>query len=380
MICNLTAENFCIFGRIQGKKEKPIRANHHSISLTPGSTWAYRAAIDTWLGWESGTAVLSVSKDGEHYRDFLLDRAVILQEGVWFSITALREPSAVQMAAVFLPTLERVDAARGQFSIFPKLRVTCIHTLFYQEKERGFLLPGQAYPTAELLYVDAGSIHSVTEGQDVVLNQGDMALYGPGQWRMQYADAAAAPRLVSVSFDAVGLEEAMLAGRYFRAPQQAVILLQQMMREQERLDEVSEDLLFGLLTQLLQQLRREMGENRESGQLPHNLRGENETIRKAQQYVGEHVDKKLSVPVVAQSIGVSASYLTALFHKHLQIAPAEYIRRIKLQKSKQLIREGNLNFTQISEYLQYSTVHHFSRQFKQMYGITPTEYAKTVRG
>ncbi len=380
MICNLTAESFCIFGRIQGKKEKSIRANHHSVSLTPGSTWAYRTAIDTWIGWESGTAVLSVSKDGEHYRDFLLDRAVILQEGVWFSLTALREPSAVQMAAVFLPTLERVNAARRQFSVFPKLRVNCIHTLFYQEKERGFLTPGQAYPTAELLYVDAGSIHSVTEGQDVVLNQGDMALYGPGQWRMQYADAAAAPRLVTVSFDAVGLEEAMLAGRYFRAPQQAVILLQQMMREQERLDEVSEDLLFGLLTQLLLQLRREKGENRESGQLPHNLRGENETIRKAQEYVGEHVDKKLSVPVVAQSIGVSASYLTALFHKHLQIAPAEYIRRIKLQKSKQLIREGNLNFTQISEYLQYSTVHHFSRQFKQMYGITPTQYAKTVRG
>ena len=89
--------------------------------------------------------------------------------------------------------------------------------------------------------------------------------------------------------------------------------------------------------------------------------------------------EKLTVPVVAEEIGVSASYLTALFHKHLQLSPGEYIRRMKLQQSKQLIREGQMNFTEVSEALCYSTVHHFSRQFKQMFGMTPTEYAKSVR-
>ena len=44
-----------------------------------------------------------------------------------------------------------------------------------------------------------------------------------------------------------------------------------------------------------------------------------------------------------------------------------------------MIREGNLNFTEIAAALQYSTVHHFSRQFKEKFGITPTEYAKSVR-
>ena len=52
---------------------------------------------------------------------------------------------------------------------------------------------------------------------------------------------------------------------------------------------------------------------------------------------------------------------------------------MKLGQSKQMIREGQLNFTQIAENLQYSTVHHFSRQFKEKFGITPTEYAKSVR-
>ena len=106
---------------------------------------------------------------------------------------------------------------------------------------------------------------------------------------------------------------------------------------------------------------------------------ENEIIRRAQQYVSAHIREKLSVPLVARQVDVSPSYLTALFHKNLQISPGEYIRRVKLQESKQMIRENNLNFTEIAAALQYSTVHHFSRQFKEKFGITPSEYAKSVR-
>ena len=89
--------------------------------------------------------------------------------------------------------------------------------------------------------------------------------------------------------------------------------------------------------------------------------------------------ERLSVATVASGANVSASYLTALFHKCMQISPGEYIRRIKLEESKKLIREGKMNFTQIAAQLQYSTVHHFSRQFKEKFGLTPTEYARAIR-
>ena len=139
------------------------------------------------------------------------------------------------------------------------------------------------------------------------------------------------------------------------------------------------DMLLSLLQVLLLTLLREADTPVDKPQLTHSVNAENAIIRQAQQYITSHVREKLSVPVVAKNAQVSASYLTALFHKHLQISPGEYIRRIKLQESKQMIREGNMNFTEISEALQYSTVHHFSRQFKEKFGITPTEYAKSVR-
>ena len=118
-----------------------------------------------------------------------------------------------------------------------------------------------------------------------------------------------------------------------------------------------------------------------NGKIPtaYSLHNENEIVRRAQQYISNNLRSKLSVPIVAAGIDISPSYLTALFHKHLQIAPAEYIRRTKLQESKQMIRENTMNFTEIATVLQYSTVHHFSRQFKEHFGITPSEYAKSVR-
>ena len=47
--------------------------------------------------------------------------------------------------------------------------------------------------------------------------------------------------------------------------------------------------------------------------------------------------------------------------------------------SQQLIRENQMNFTQISEFLGYSSIHYFSRQFKKISGMTPTEYITSIK-
>jgi AraC-like DNA-binding protein len=197
---------------------------------------------------------------------------------------------------------------------------------------------------------------------------------------MQYADVDVAPRYVTLTFDYHGDSLEPLMNRKFTASRQAVALLRQMLREHDQLDRFSNDMIISQLNMLLLELLREA--DAPSGgklQTSNAIHSENEIIRKAQQYISSHIREKLSVPLVARQVDVSPSYLTALFHKNLQISPGEYIRRIKLQESKQMIRENDLNFTEIAAALQYSTVHHFSRQFKEKFGITPTEYAKSVR-
>lgn len=375
MIRHLNPEGFRPYGIIVptgGLSQKP---NHHSVFLPEGSVSAYRTVAPLWLGSESGLTVLSVSIDGNVYEDFYLDKALRLNGGVYFQLTGIGGKASVQMGGVSMPLSLGKRVNVRDFAVRPKVRVECLYTLFYQEKEAGFVFPGENHPMAEIMYVDKGSLHSVADGQDLSLEQGDLVLYAPEQWHMQYADADQAPCMVTIGFWARGIRWDALSNRKFTQDKQMSELLRQILRAQEQ---GYDDSIFSLLTLLLLYLQDKSKSAEEIAVQPV-LSGENAIIRSAQQYIQANIEEKLTVPAVAGSVEVSPSYLTALFHKHLQISPGEYIRRIKLGRSKQLIREGQMNFTQISENLQYSTVHHFSRQFKQMFGMTPTEYAKSVR-
>ncbi len=383
MIRNLNQVTFQSFGMVPSEKSQNLRPFDKSMAaswqLPDSDPVLYRAVSETWVSCGSGTCVLSVSRDGEVFHQFYLDKTACISTEVFFCLRPFLGEATVLVYTEKAPEEAGVRGA-SSLRVDHQLQVEGIYTFFYQEKEQGFLFPGESHPMAELTYVDQGALHSVAEGQDLLLKQGDLVIYGPNQWHMQYADIGVAPRYVTLSFDAHGTELTPLLNQRFSAPQRVVSILQDMLREQEKMDAFSNDMILTQLNLLLLLLLRETVDPSGSKlQTANAIHSENEIIRQAQQYISSHIREKLSVPLVARQVDVSASYLTALFHKNLQISPGEYIRRIKLQESKQMIRENNLNFTEIAAQLQYSTVHHFSRQFKEKFGITPTEYAKSVR-
>jgi len=383
MIRNLNQVSFQGFGNVPPERTQSAKLFEKndavSLTLSQAETVIYSAKADTWVTFDSGISVLSVSHDGESYQHFYLDKPVCVKEGVRFAVSPFMGEATAFLYSREAPEMMGTRSS-DSLRVDRQFRVESIYTFWYQEKEQGFLFPGESHPMAELTYVDQGALHSVADGQDLLLKQGDLVIYGPGQWHMQYADIGVAPRFVTISFEIQGMELASLMNRKFSAPQNVVTLLQNMLREQERMDAFSNEIILSQLNLLLLLLLRESAAPRGGKlQTSNAIHSENEIIRQAQQYISSHIREKLSVPLVARQVDVSPSYLTALFHKNLQISPGEYIRRIKLQESKQMIRENNLNFTEIAAELQYSTVHHFSRQFKEKFGITPTEYAKSVR-
>ncbi len=383
MIRNLNQVSFQRYGAVLSERTKNGRSGETVRQLElggiPGEAEVFRAKSEVRLRSDTVLAVLSVSLDGEHYEHFYLDKPAALSRGVLFALSPF--VSSVRVTISYSQEPESLGRRpMERLRLEHRQRVEAIYTFFYQEKEQGFLFPGESHPMPELTYVDRGELHSVVDGQDLLLKQGDLVLYGPNQWHMQYADIGVAPRFVTISFDVGGGDLTPLLNRSFTPPQNVIRLLEQMLIEQERMDLFSRDIILSQLNLLLQYLLRDAaGSGSRKLQTVNVVHSENEIIRRAQQFITTHIREKLSVPLVAQQVEVSPSYLTALFHKNLQISPGEYIRRIKLQESKQMIRENNLNFTEIAAELQYSTVHHFSRQFKEKFGITPTEYAKSVR-
>ena len=379
MICNLNPLSFRSYGTILSADALPAGEETRQISLYTDRAMIYEAASEVVLNKRSGMCILTVTVDGVHFEDFYLDKPVRLQAGIRFALTGLQEGVQVLLSATQAPSDLGTEPATDRFFVQPKMRMDALCTLFYQEKEPGFFFGGESHPMLELTYVDQGSLHSVVDGKDLLLEQGELMLYGPHQWHMQYADGGVAPRFVTISFMLSGQPLEALFNRKHRPSQQVVTLLQRILQEWDNKDEYREDVILSMLRMVLVLLLRSNQEPEQKLALSNSLNNENHIISMAQQFIVQQVQQKLSVPLVAKSVDVSTSYLTALFHKHLRISPGEYIRRIKLQKSKQMIREGNLNFTEIAQTLQYSTVHHFSRQFKEKFGMTPTEFARSVR-
>lgn len=384
MIFNLNQQNFQGFGTLlperAGTQKGALRGKiHNELMLEPGEAPVYRSTCNTWVNCGTGTSVLSVSVDGVSFRNFYLDKAVCLKPGLLFSLSPFQNTSTVFLSGDDMPLRVSRRLPDQNMSLNRQLVVRSIYTFFYQEKETGFFFPGESHSMLELTYVDRGSVHSVADGQELVLNQGELAIYGPNQWHVQYADVNVAPSFLTITFEVDGEGYEPLLNRVVSLPHSAIELLQELLREQDKNDAYSADMMLCLLQHLLLILLRQADAPSTRLRTINSVQSDNATIRKAQQYITAHVRERLSVPVVAKYVDVSPSYLTALFHKNLQISPGDYIRRTKLQESKQLIREGEMNFTEIAAVLQYSTVHHFSRQFKEKFGITPSEYAKSVR-
>ncbi len=385
MIRNLNQLNFQGFGtvvptRTRNDSKIPPDILRQSLRLErQAHSLIYKTTSDSWVVNCASMTVLSVSQDGENFSNFYLDKPVCVKPGIYFTLTPMQQESCATLYSRKPPEETGIFHPAEIFHVNRKIQVSNIYTFFYQEREKGFLFPGESHSMIEFTYVDQGSIHSVADGQDLVLEQGDSAIYASNQWHMQYSDMDVSASFVTITFDVEGLDIAPLINRKFKTPQNAVLALKQMLHEQELGSAYSGDMMICQLTYILLTLLRDLDEPVAKLRTGNAIHSENQIIRRAQQYINSHIREKLSVPIVARHADVSPSYLTALFHKNLQISPGEYIRRAKLQESKLMIREGNLNFTEIAAALQYSTVHHFSRQFKEKFGITPTEYAKSIR-
>lgn len=93
----------------------------------------------------------------------------------------------------------------------------------------------------------------------------------------------------------------------------------------------------------------------------------------------ENVRARISIDQICRDNLVSRSILQKLFRNHADCGPIDYFSNIKIEAAKQMIRNQHMNFTQIADNLGYNSIHYFSRQFKQLTGMTPSEYASSIK-
>ena len=96
------------------------------------------------------------------------------------------------------------------------------------------------------------------------------------------------------------------------------------------------------------------------------------------QYIDQHIEEDVKVSELADMFDISRSTIQNLFQSYLEQTPKQYINSLRLNRSKQLIRESTLSLTEIAEKLNFGTIQYFSRAFKNEFGLTPSAYSKSI--
>ena len=79
---------------------------------------------------------------------------------------------------------------------------------------------------------------------------------------------------------------------------------------------------------------------------------------------------------LSERLAKSYASLSRTFSKHEGITIEKFFIRMKIEKAKELVEYGVLSFSEIAYKLGYKNLQHLSRQFKQITGMSMSEYQK----
>jgi two-component system response regulator YesN len=102
----------------------------------------------------------------------------------------------------------------------------------------------------------------------------------------------------------------------------------------------------------------------------------NRPIKEAQKYINEHYTSNISLEEVSSIIGFNATYLSTLFKKETGMNFLEYVTIARIKSAKQLLADSKKSTLDISHEVGYCDFKHFTKQFKKVTGLTPSEYRK----
>ena len=281
-----------------------------------------------------------------------------------------------------------------------EISVSKIVTVLYLENASSFVFGGEAHDFWEFNYIDKGYMVITIDGKEYLLKSGELVFFKPNEFHSLEARGMSAPNHTVLSF--VSDSKAM---NYFKNKIIALndaekkllsILLREGlsaytpinehppimgMKEKENAPIGAVQMTFNLLEEFLITLLRRsesgisIGSRRISPMYYENLP---ERIKEVAKYLEQNIDRAMSVSEIARHFSISESILKKMFSRDAGCGVTDFFNTMKLEKAKDYIREGEMNFTQISDALGFGSIHYFSRLFKKKTGMTLTEYRSSV--
>lgn len=277
-----------------------------------------------------------------------------------------------------------------------------IYSIHYFEYMCDFSFPGESHDFWEFLCVDKGEVNVLADKKPHVLKKGEIIFHKPNEFHNVNSNGLIAPNLVVISFSCASPSMSFFEEKVLQISESERLLLAQIIQEAKhvfdgRLDDpyqeelikakkpafAGEQLIRLYLEQLLIQLIRRytIGIPSQNTLLVKSIKqkADGELFEQIQKYMETHIRETLTIEQICKNNSIGRSQLQKLFRSKSGYGAIEYFSRLKVDLAKQMIRENHYNFTQIADALGFSSIHYFSRQFKQITGMTPSEYASSIK-
>ena len=103
-----------------------------------------------------------------------------------------------------------------------------------------------------------------------------------------------------------------------------------------------------------------------------------EEIDKATMYFNEHYNENINIDVYAKTHNMSTSWFIRNFKQYTGSTPMQYILSVRIHNAEALLKSNMYNVTEIANIIGYDNPLYFSRIFKKIKGLSPSEYKKNI--
>ncbi len=107
------------------------------------------------------------------------------------------------------------------------------------------------------------------------------------------------------------------------------------------------------------------------------IKGYSPVVKKALMYINLHFNESINLQSVADEIGFNRTYLAKKFKSEINLSVIDYIQRKRIDEAKFLINLGRLSTTEIGLQVGFNSYNYFCKVFKELTGMTASEYKRS---
>jgi AraC-like DNA-binding protein len=280
------------------------------------------------------------------------------------------------------------------------ITISNIVTIHYFEFAKDYVFSGEKHNFWEFLYVDKGEVEILAEDVGYKLNQGDIVFHKPNEFHSVWANRKIAPNILIVSFVCNSKDISFFNNKILNLTTADIELLGKIYAEGKNTFSTnlnstypflekkvtpdsfaSEQLIKIYLELFLINLIRGSNSNENNKRISKTVKQKMESniVDEIIGYMNENIYKDFSFDDICSYFYIGKTHLKTMFKSKINKGVMCYFQNLKIEEAKKLIREGKYNFTEISELLNYDSVHYFSRCFKKTTNMTPSEYAVSIK-